>query len=72
MMSSPSISYGESVLSHLEKVQELSAEVQARRTEPFEAIPMRFVGAVCWGSVGPFSLLKCLLMALSGQTAPRR
>ena len=28
MMSSSSISYGESVLSHLEKVQELSAEVQ--------------------------------------------
>jgi hypothetical protein len=29
MMSSPSFSYGESVLSHLEKVQELPAEVQA-------------------------------------------
>ena len=28
-MSSPSFSYGESVLSHLEKVQELPAEVQA-------------------------------------------
>ena len=28
-MSSPSVSYGESVLSHLEKVQELPAEVQA-------------------------------------------
>ena len=27
-MSSPSFSYGESVLSHLEKIQELSAEVQ--------------------------------------------
>ena len=29
-MSSPSSSYGESVLSHLEKVQELPAEVQAQ------------------------------------------
>jgi hypothetical protein len=29
MMSSPSFSYGESVLSHLEKVQKLPAEVQA-------------------------------------------
>jgi hypothetical protein len=29
MMSSPSFSYGEAVLSHLEKVQELPAEVQA-------------------------------------------
>ena len=29
MMSSPSFSYGELVLSHLEKVQELPAEVQA-------------------------------------------
>jgi len=29
MMSSPSFSYAESVLSHLEKVQELPAEVQA-------------------------------------------
>jgi hypothetical protein len=29
MMSSPSFSYGETVLSHLEKVQELPAEVQA-------------------------------------------
>ena len=29
MMSSPSFSYGESLLSHLEKVQELPAEVQA-------------------------------------------
>ena len=28
-MSSPSFSYGESVLSHLEKIQELPAEVQA-------------------------------------------
>ena len=29
-MSSPSVSYSESVLSHLEKVQQLSVEVQAR------------------------------------------
>ncbi len=37
-MSSPSISYAESVLSHLEKVQELPAEVQtdiARRVDSY-------------------------------------
>jgi len=38
VMSSPSISYAESVLSHLEKVQELPAEVQtdiARRVDSY-------------------------------------
>jgi hypothetical protein len=41
MMSSPSFSYGESVLSHLEKVQELPAEVQsdiARRVDIYITI----------------------------------
>ena len=38
MMSSPSVSYAESVLSHLEKVQELPGEVQvniARRVDSY-------------------------------------
>jgi hypothetical protein len=41
MMSSPSFSYGESVLSHLEKVRTLPAEVQAdiaRRIDPYLTI----------------------------------
>ena len=40
-MSSPSFSYGESVLSHLEKVQELPAKVQAdiaRRVDTYITI----------------------------------
>ena len=42
-MSSPSFSYGESVLSHLEKVQRLPAEVQtdiARRVDSYVKLAM--------------------------------
>jgi hypothetical protein len=52
-MPSPSISYGESVLSHLEKVQQLPAELQADIAKRVDSYIKLAKAAKGGGFVGP-------------------